>query len=112
MELNKESENKIARLQLLEQNLQNINMQKQTFQSQLLETENAMSELGNVKEAYKIIGQIMVASKKEDLKRELNQKKEILDLRIKALDKQENELRDKASALQSEILKMINKQKK
>ena len=111
MELNKEAENKIAKLQMMEQNLQSINLQKQTFQSQLLEIENALSELVNVKEAYKIVGQIMIASKKEDLKTDLDQKKEILDLRVKSLDKQEKDLKDKASSLQSEILKSLNKSK-
>lgn len=111
MELNKEAENKIAKLQMMEQNLQSINLQKQTFQSQLLEIENALNELVNVKEAYKIVGQIMIASKKEDLKKDLDQKKEILDLRVKSLDKQEKDLKDKASGLQSEILKSLNKSK-
>ncbi len=111
MELNKEAENKIAKLQMMEQNLQSINLQKQTFQSQLLEIENALNELDNVKEAYKIVGQIMIASKKEDLKKELDQKKEILDLRVKSLDKQEKDLKDRASSLQSEILKSLNKSK-
>lgn len=112
MELNKDTETKIARLQMLEQNLQNLSMQKQTFQTQLLEIENALNELSNVKEAYKIVGQIMIASKKEDLKKELDNKKEILDLRIKSLDKQEKDLKDRASGLQSEILKVLNKSKK
>ena len=112
MEFNKDTENKIARLQMIEQNLQTITVQKQTFQSQTMEIENAINELNNVKEAYKIIGQIMVASKKEDLKKDLHQKKEVLDIRIKSLDKQEKELRDKASTIQSEILKTINKEKK
>ncbi len=111
MELNKEAENKIAKLQMMEQNLQSINLQKQTFQSQLLEIENALNELVNVKEAYKIVGQIMIASKKEDLKKDLDKKKEILDLRVKSLDKQEKDLKDKASSLQSEILKSLNKSK-
>jgi prefoldin beta subunit len=111
MELNKEAENKIAKLQMMEQNLQSINLQKQTFQSQLLEIENALNELDNVKEAYKIVGQIMIASKKEDLKKDLDQKKEILDLRVKSLDKQEKDLKDRASNLQSEILKSLNKSK-
>ena len=101
MELNKEAEKNIAKLQMLEQNLQNVAMQKQSFQSQLLEIENALEELKTAKETYKIIGQIMVASKKEDLKIELNQKKELLDLRIKSYDKQEKDLKDKGSSLQA-----------
>ena len=38
-------ENKIAQLQMIEQNIQNVLMQKQTFQSQLIEVENALEEI-------------------------------------------------------------------
>ena len=70
--MNKETEKKIQQLQLLEQNLSNIIMQKQTFQMHLMENENALKELEKTnKNAYKIIGTIMISSAKEDLKKEL-----------------------------------------
>ncbi len=75
-ELSKETEQKIAQLQLYEQSLQNILIQKQQFQSQSLEIDSALKELEATKEAYKIVGNIMVASKKEDLKKDLESKKE------------------------------------
>ena len=68
--MNKETEKKIQQLQLIEQNLQNIVMQKQAFQMQLMENENAFNELDKTKKnAYKIIGTIMVSSNNEDLKK-------------------------------------------
>ena len=114
MEVNKETENKIAQLQMLEQNIQNFLVQKQTFQTQLIEVDNALEELDKSKDkSYKIIGAIMVAADKEDLKKELNSKKEILYLRIKSIEKQENQLKEKASSLQSEVLNQIkNKDEK
>ena len=39
MPKNKETENKMQQLQVLEQNIQNVSMQKQQFQSQLIELE-------------------------------------------------------------------------
>lgn len=107
MKINKETQEKIDKLQLIEQNLQNILIQKQTFQAQLLEIENALKELTNKKEAYKIIGAIMVSSKKEDLEKELNQKKEILDLRLKNIEKQEEKIKEGATKLQSEVMKNL-----
>ncbi len=65
-ELPKETEQKIAQLQLYEQSLQNILMQKQQFQSQSVEIGSALKELESTEKAYKIVGNIMVASKKED----------------------------------------------
>lgn len=106
--MNKETEKKIQQLQLIEQNLQNIIMQKQAFQMQFIENENAISELEKTKrDAYKIIGTIMVSVNKEDLKKELKEQKEILEVRIKSLEKQEKTFQEKAEELQKEVMKDI-----
>ena len=42
---------------------------------------------------------------KDDLKNDLNSKKEIVELRVKSLEKQETQIKDKASKLQEEVLK-------
>ena len=80
-------------------------MQKQQFQLQQVEIESALKELENVDEAYKIVGNIMVLSKKDDLKKDLSSKKEVMELRIKNMEKQEAQLREKASKLQDEVMK-------
>ncbi len=103
--MNKETEEKIGRMQLLEQNMQNIMMQKQQFQSQLIEVTSALEELETTDEAYKIVGNIMVLSKKDGLKKDLESKKEMVELRIKSIEKQETELKEKAKGLQEEVLK-------
>ena len=105
MKADKETQNKIDKLQLMEQNLQSILMQKQTFQAQVLEIENALKELTDKKDAYRIIGPIMVASKKEHIEEDLNQKKEILKLRLKNIEKQEEKIKEEATKLQSEVMK-------
>lgn len=106
--MNKETEKKIQQLQLLEQNLQNIIMQKQSFQMQLMENENALTELDKTKkEAYKIVGTIMINANKDDLKKELKEQKEILDVRIRSLEKQEKIFQEKAEELQKEVMKDI-----
>ena len=104
-----EAEKKLNQLQMLEQSMQNLLMQKQQFQLQQVEIESALKELEKVNEAYKIIGNIMVLSKKDDLKTDLSSKKEIVELRIKNMEKQENQLREKASKLQNEVLKGMSK---
>lgn len=105
-------QDKIAQLQLLEQSMNNFLMQKQQFQIQLSEIESALSEIKNAKEAYKIVGNIMVLSKKEDLEKDLNSKKEVVELRIKTLEKQEAGLKEKSKSLQEEAMKEIKKGKK
>jgi len=104
-----ETQQKISQLQLFEQSLQNVLVQKQQFQSQLVEIESALNEIGTAKEVYKIVGNIMVDSKKDDLKKDLTSKKEIIELRIKTLEKQENNIKEKATKMQSEVLEKIKK---
>lgn len=108
--MDKETENKIQELQLLEQSLQNLILQKQNFQSRLLENENALKELENLKgESYKIIGTIMVLKDKEELKKDVKSEEEILNLRIKNIEKQENKLKEKMEELQKDVIKKLDK---
>ena len=110
MEVSKETEQKIGQLQMFEQSLQNFLGQKQQFQVQLVEIESALSELDNTEKAYKIVGNIMVETDKNELKADLQSKKEMLELRIKTMEKQEAQVRERASKLQSEILNKIKKE--
>ena len=105
----KETQESIGRLQMIEQQVQTMAMQKQQFQSQLFEVENALKELKTSKTAYKIVGNIMVLSDKEKLEQDLKQKKEIADLRIENLDKEEKKLKEKAKKLQEELLSALKK---
>jgi len=106
--MDKESEKKVQELQLIEQNLSNLVMQKQAFQSRLLENENALRELEETKkQSYRIIGNILVAIDKEKLKKDLLSEKDIFELRIKNIEKQENKLKEKAQELQAEVLKNL-----
>jgi len=112
MEVSKETEQKINQLQMFEQSLQNFLLQKQQFQVQLVEVDSALNELNGTEKAYKIIGNIMVESDKNELKAELQSKKEMLELRIKTMEKQEIQIREKAGKLQSEVLNKMKKEDK
>jgi len=100
----KDTEEKIKQLQLAEQSLQALLAQKQNFQVQLMEIDSALKELANTTQAYKIIGNVMISSKKPDLEADLNSKKETVALRIKTLKNQENQTREKAADIQKEVL--------
>jgi len=112
MKLSKEVQEKINELQLIEQNMQSFLLQKQNFQTQLLEVESALKELETTKEAYKIVGNIMVSAKKDELKKDLESKKEMFDLRIKSFEKQEQKLKEKASKLQEEVMSQMKEKEK
>jgi len=105
----KETKESLSRLQMMEQNLQNLGMQKQQFSTQLFEIDSALKELDKTETAYKIVGNIMVSAKKDSLTKELGQRKEIVELRIKNLEKQENKIRDQAKSLQEEVMGKLKK---
>lgn len=108
-EMNQESLRKLQELQILEQNLQNLMIQKQAFQFEENEIINASEELKTSgDEVYKIVGQVMIKSNKAELEKELKSKRELIGLRLKNLEKQENAVREKAMSLKDEVLKDIN----
>jgi len=108
--MDKQTESKIQELQMLEQNLQNLLLQKQNFQGKLIENENALKEIKDPKgESYKIIGTIMVLKNNEELKKEIDSEKEILELRIKSIEKQENKIREKMEDIQKEVMSKLEK---
>ena len=102
----------LQQLQALEQNLQNFLTQKQSFQMQLMEVDSALRELEKVDTAYRIIGNILVEADKAALTEELKSKKEMADIRIRSIEKQEKNLREKAQELQKKVLGKLKSEKK
>ena len=106
--MDKETEKKIQQFQLIEQSLDSLLVQRQNIEVQLVENENAIKELKKSdKTPYKIIGTIMISSEKEDLIGELNESKEIFSLRLKTIERQEKNLKDKAEELQKELVEKL-----
>ncbi len=105
----KDQEN-IQQLQLLEQSLSSLVSQKQGFQVQLNEVENALKEIQGKQVAYKIVGGVMIEKKREDIEEELNSKKKILEVRISSLEKQEEKLGTKKEELQKQVVEAMNSQ--
>lgn len=104
--MEKELEENIKELQLLEQNLSNLLFQKQAFQLELNELSSAVSELDDSKgDVFKILGNVMIKSNKEKLKKELNEKKDIVGLRVKNIGKQDKMLQDRVEELRKVVLK-------
>ena len=95
---------KINQLQVYEQSLQNMLLQKQQFQSQINEIDSALKELEDSSQSFKIIGNIMVKSKKEDLKKDLESRKSALELRTKTFEKQEESIKEKTEKIRAEVM--------
>jgi prefoldin beta subunit len=109
--MDKETEQQIKELQILEQNMQNILMQKQAFQAELSEVENASQELQKAgEEVYKITGNVMIKVSKTEILKDVKEKKELLSLRLKTLDNQEKSLEGASENLRKKVLSKIKKE--
>ena len=75
---------------------------------EISETENALSEISKSEDdVYKMVGQILIKADKKKTEEELKKKQELLSLRLKSIDKQEQELSKKSEELRNEVMKKI-----
>ena len=97
---------RLLRLQQLQQTLQGVLTQKQQLEMELTEVEQALDELEKLTDKatiYKSIGSLLVKSKKGKVTTDLNERKELLDMRINVLGKQEERLRSQVKELQTKL---------
>ena len=100
----------LSRLQQLQQNLQAIMMQKQQVEIEIVETDRALEELkkiGTDDIVYKSAGPLLIKSKKEDLLKELGEKKELSNTRAMVMAKQETRVKDNLKEVENKINQMI-----
>ena len=97
---------RLLRLQQLQQTLQSVLAQKQQVELELTEIEQALSELQKVAEdavIYKAIGSLLVKTDKAKVTADLNERKELLNMRASVLGKQEERLRSQMKELQAKL---------
>jgi prefoldin beta subunit len=103
-----EAQEKLMQLQMLQQRLQVFAAQKQQFQIQQLEVENALKEVSKTKKpVYSLIGGIMVERPTAEVKAELTNTKKDVDIKIKNLERQEKKTVDNAEEIQKEVTKIL-----
>jgi len=101
-----EEEKKIVeQFQSYQQQLQGIMIQKENLKLQIFEIDRALEELelSKEKQAYKILGPIMIKKNSEDLKTELKERKENYNLRIKTLEKAENRITNSLKEMEPKL---------
>jgi prefoldin beta subunit len=108
--LDETTQRQIQELQMLEQNFQQFLMQKQAFKFELDETTFALEEVKKAEgDVFRIIGsQVVVKTEKARLEEELKHKKELIELRMKSIDKQEEEFSSRIESIRNEIIKKIS----
>jgi len=97
---------RLLRLQQLQQSLQATVVQKQQTELELTETDNSLEEIRKITDdtpIYKSIGSLLIKTEKTKLETELTERRELLNTRITVLTKQEERLRTQAKDLQTKI---------
>jgi prefoldin beta subunit len=111
-EMSKQLQDQINRLQQTRMQLQMIMQQRQQVELRLRETEEALAEIEKTDEKtpiYKSVGAILLKTKgKNEIKKELIENKESLELRKNTLDKQEGRTKEKLNELQSKVQNALN----
>lgn len=100
----------VSRLQQLQQNLQAIMMQKQQLEVEMVETDRALEELkkaGADDAVYKNAGSVLIKAKKEEVVKELEEKKELSNTRAMVLGKQETRVKENLKEVENKINEMI-----
>lgn len=101
------------KFQQLQQQLQSLMMQKENMRLQVFEIENALKELEGCKEdVYKSSGVILVKETPSKVKKDLEEKMDALNIRIKSFDKKEESFKSELQQVQEELLKSFKANEK
>lgn len=102
----------LVKYQELQDKLQRLLAEKSVIDSELKEVNRVLQELGSLPQdtpVYKIVSNLLVKVSKADVEKELNDRKEILELRSRTYQKQESTFRMQLEDLQKKIQELYNK---
>jgi prefoldin beta subunit len=102
---------RLLRLQQIQQSLQSILAQKQQVEMEIAEINNASGELqklGDDSVVYKTAGSLLVKAEKTKVTAELTERKELLSTRVAILTKQEERLRSQLKEVQTKLQQDLN----
>jgi prefoldin beta subunit len=96
----------LARFEQGQQNLQAVLAQKQQVEMELTEVEKALAELRKSSEdtvVYKSAGSLLIQTNRDDMVKELEERRELGNTRVTVLAKQEARLRESLKEIQSKL---------
>lgn len=102
---------RLLRLQQLQQTLQSVMAQKQQVDAEQTELEQSLAELQKMAGdavIYKSIGSLLVKAEKTKVTEELVERKELLTTRTTVLARQEERLRSQVKEVQTKLQEDLN----
>jgi len=97
-------EKEVAEFQSVQTQLQFMLYQRQQYKMQLDDADMALGELSKAEgDVYKNAGLLMIKTSKEAAKKDLNEKKEFINVRMNSLAKQEEGVRERLEELKVKL---------
>lgn len=109
-EIPKQLQDKLMQFQNLQAQMQMTAVQKQQLFMQNADIENALKALAEASQQakiYKAAGPILVETERDAVEKKLKEDKELIDAKMKMIEKQEKKLSEKMEELRSELQNMI-----
>jgi len=107
-----ELQTQLVKLQQLQDQLNRLLAEKNVIDTELREVNKILQELSQLAAGtpvYKIVGNLLIKTDKETIQKELDDRREILELRSKTYQKQENLLRTQLEDLQKKVNELLAK---
>ncbi|WP_126449192.1 prefoldin subunit beta [Sulfodiicoccus acidiphilus] len=102
----------VVKLQQLQNQLGNLIAEKNVVESELREINRILESLSTLpadSSIYKIVGNLLVKFDKASVEKELTERKEFLEIRSKAYQRQESELRKQYESVQKKVNELVSK---
>jgi len=102
---------RLQKLQTLQDTLQQLLVQKQRIEMELTESDKALNTLKETHadaKVYKSVGAVLVEKPRDDVIKELEERKEFLDMRLKVIVKQEEKTRERMKSIQEALQKDLS----
>lgn len=98
----------LGQAQLYSQQIQTVAAQKAALTMELNEIKRALEEVKKVKEkfVYKLSGPILIKVDAQELVKDFEEKENMVNLRLKTLEKQELRLKEKIEELRTRMIKV------
>ena len=101
---------RFQRLQNLQTTLQQLLAQKQQIEMEKMESEKALETLKEVaadSKVFKSVGAVLVERPKDDVVKELDDRVDFLEMRLKVIIKQEDKTKEKMTSIQETLQKEL-----
>jgi prefoldin beta subunit len=104
-------QNDLKQFQRIQQDLASMNQQRQQLDMKLRETTHTLEELKGLpteSTIYRPIGGLLIRAKdRKEVEDLLTEEKETLEVRVKAMERQENGLRERYTSMQRDLTEQL-----